>query len=317
MDSIISSDALHDNQLFDVATRLKELNIVAKDKLPATLKQALSLRVSSALQTTLDTVELIELFSQQVKPAIPMEGLSFRNSEYGITAAFGHKSQFHYQYKIQAHGETLGELQISRKWELTDQESTIFEYLLCSLVYPLRNALLYHQALMAAHKDALTGVYNRASFDESLHRECNLSKRHGRPLALIVLDIDHFKAINDQLGHASGDCAIRAIADITAEQIRNTDILFRFGGEEFVILLTDTNMDGALLLAERIRLSIENMQSKCVSGNPLHMTASLGVAQYDTNENGQSLFTRADHALYDAKHAGRNCIRQAAVFDSK
>ncbi|MDH5301749.1 MAG: GGDEF domain-containing protein [Gammaproteobacteria bacterium] len=273
------------------------------------LRQALTMRVSSVLQTTLDTNELIELFAQTIKPAIPFEGLVYVNTELNLFFQTGHSGEFNSTYRLVAHNEKLGELRLSRKWALSSEEIQIFEYLLCTLIYPLRNSLRYHQALMASLRDPLTNAYNRSTFDESLQREISLSRRYDRPLALIMLDIDHFKAINDSLGHANGDCAIRALAEQTAHVIRSTDILFRYGGEEFVILLNNTDMHGASLLAERIRTSIEELRCVCHQGNPLRMTVSLGVAELGIDDNGNSFFDRADRALYLAKKSGRNCVR--------
>lgn len=281
----------------------------ASNRMSDSLRQALTMRVSTVLQTTLDTAELIGLFAQQAKPAIPFEGLSFINQEFDLSTEIGHASEHTYSYHLVAHNEKLGELRLSRKWELSTEESQIFEYLLCSLVYPLRNALRYHQAVTAAIKDPLTGVYNRANLEESLQREASLSRRYNRPLAMIVLDIDHFKSINDTLGHASGDCAIRAVAEQTNSVIRSTDILFRYGGEEFVVLLNNTDQSGATLLAERIRKSIEELHCVCQSGKPIRMTISLGVAELNQEDDCKSFFNRADQALYLAKKSGRNCVR--------
>ena len=281
----------------------------AGERMSDSLRQALTMRVSTVLQTTLNTAELIELFAQHAKPAIPFESLSFASETHDLFTQVGQTSEYNYSYHLVAHNEKLGELRLSRKWALSAEESQIFEYLLCTMIYPLRNSLRYHQAVTASLKDPLTGTYNRTTLEESLQRETSLSRRYNRPLALIVLDIDHFKSINDSLGHASGDCAIRAVAEQTNSVIRSTDILFRYGGEEFVVLLNNTDHQGACLLAERIRKSIEDLRCVCHAGNPLRMTISLGIAELETDDDSQSFFNRADQALYLAKKSGRNCVR--------
>ena len=178
------------------------------------------------------------------------------------------------------------------------------------MIYPLRNALLYREALRSAHRDPLTGLNNRRCLQETLRRETELAHRHGNPLSLIVLDIDHFKAVNDRHGHDVGDLALRAVAQCAAGCVRGSDMLFRFGGEEFVILLTNTDRDGALLLAERVRTAVEAME--CATDmQSLRLTASLGVAGLQAGEREDQLFKRADKALYRAKEEGRNRVRGA------
>ncbi len=277
------------------------------DSLDASLRQALAVRVSKSLQTTLDVEQLIKLFSQQIKPAIPHEKLSYRNDDAALQVTHGRGGRYTQSYELVVHGERLGTIEISRKWDFTAEESNIFEYALCSLVYPLRNSLLYRQALLAAHKDALTGVYNRSTLEDTLTREIKLAHRYQRPLAMIILDIDHFKSVNDQHGHATGDEVIKTIARCTGNCIRSTDILFRYGGEEFVALLSNTDLKGASLLAERIREAVAG-KTICCGDTELNVTVSLGVAELAEGEKQAQFFARADQALYQAKNAGRNRV---------
>ncbi len=290
-----------------IPDQLDDLGGESNDNLDISLRQALAVRVSKSLQTTLDVEQLIKLFSQQIKPAIPHEKLGYHNDQASLHISHGRDSRYTQAYQLVVHGEPLGTIEISRKWDFTTEESNIFEYALCSLVYPLRNSLLYRQALLAAHKDALTGVYNRSTLDDSLTREIKLAHRYQRPLAMIILDIDHFKSVNDTYGHAVGDQVIKAIAERTGKCIRSTDILFRYGGEEFVALLSNTDLQGAQLLAERIRAAVEQEQI-CCGDQTLRVTASLGVAELAANENQAQFFTRADQALYQAKREGRNRV---------
>ena len=171
-------------------------------------------------------------------------------------------------------------------------------------------ALLYRKAVAAAHHDPLTGVGNRAAFNASLDREVELANRHKRSLGMIVIDIDHFKRINDTFGHATGDCLIRALANCTDNTIRLTDQLFRYGGEEFVVLMPEASPKGIKQLAERIRRNVEDMDVLC-EGHRIQLTASFGVAILNKEDDEESFFIRADKALYQAKADGRNCIRVA------
>ena len=163
----------------------------------------------------------------------------------------------------------------------------------------------------AANMDGLTGLYNRRHFDRRLAEEISRADRLDRPLSLIVADLDRFKQINDTLGHAAGDAILRATAACLSRSVRASDVLARFGGEEFVILAPDTDAEGALSLAERLRRCLEAARPEVDGVGPTAITASFGVATYDGHDP-QALFTRADAALYAAKTGGRNRVELAA-----
>lgn len=269
-----------------------------------------SLRITRVLQTTLDTEELLETFFKEIKKLVSYTGLSYSNIPQGIEYTVGKVAPHACSYHLVIAGESLGELSFTRRRKFTDQETMIIEYLMCSLVYPLRNALMYKHALQMALKDPLTGVNNRVAMDSTLQREVELANRYGTPLSLIALDVDYFKRINDSYGHTTGDCVLKAVAAAAVSSIRSTDIIFRFGGEEFIILLSNTAEEGALCLAERIRQRIQAAKYICNEAM-IAATASLGVACLEKGENVHSLFSRADQALYRAKSEGRNCVKLA------
>jgi diguanylate cyclase (GGDEF)-like protein len=269
-----------------------------------------SLRITRALQTTLDTEELLETFYKEIKKLISYSGLSYSNIPQGIEYTVGKAAPHACAYHLVIAGESLGELRFTRRKKFTDQETMVIEYLMCSLVYPLRNTLMYKHALQMALKDPLTGVNNRVAMDSTLQREVELANRYGTPLSLIALDVDRFKRINDTYGHANGDRVLKSVASAAVSSIRSTDIIFRFGGEEFIILLSNTAEEGALCLAERIRQRIQAGKYMCNEAM-ISATASLGVACLNKGENVHSLFSRADQALYRAKSEGRNCVKLA------
>ena len=174
------------------------------------------------------------------------------------------------------------------------------------LLYPLRNALLYHRAVQTALIDPLTGVKNRSTLDDAFQRELKLARRHNHDLSVILLDIDHFKQVNDQHGHLYGDQALRAVAQCVQRTIRDSDLLFRFGGEEFMILLSGTGAEGSALLAERIRREVERITP--FPDGKTTLTISLGVTSLRQEDAPESLLERADAALYQAKRSGRNRV---------
>lgn len=268
------------------------------------------LQLSSQLQTSLDIESILKEFSEDIQSMVAHDHLGYEHGEQGITFTVGKNARHKLSYQLTVNDEILGTLLISRRRKFKAEECRQLENLLCALLYPLRNALLYHSALTAAHKDPLTGIGNRAAFNEALNREIELAQRHQRSLGMIVIDIDHFKSINDTYGHSIGDCLLKAMANCANNTIRLSDQLFRYGGEEFVVLLPETNDKGVKRLADRIRRNVAAMDCAC-EGKHIKMTASFGVTTLRKDEDGKALFARTDQALYQAKEDGRNCTRVA------
>jgi len=166
-------------------------------------------------------------------------------------------------------------------------------------------------AEMAARIDPLTGARNRRAFTEAAEIELQRALRYGTPLSLIMIDLDHFKSINDTYGHATGDAVLASFARSVAQEVREVDVVGRYGGEEFVVLLPNTEVTEALRVAERMRLAVAGTELQ-VQGQVLRYTASFGVAALDARElNLGPFIARADAALYQAKRAGRNRVELA------
>ncbi|WP_321778148.1 diguanylate cyclase [Sulfurimonas sp.] len=155
------------------------------------------------------------------------------------------------------------------------------------------------------YKDSLTGVSNREKFEEVFEYELTQSKRYNRELSLAVLDIDYFKNFNDKFGHLVGDEILTMLSQNIEKNKRESDFFARWGGEEFVILFTSTNLEIATNLTENFRKIIQNMKHKSAG----EVTASFGLSSYKEGDTKESIFKRADDALYEAKHSGRNCLR--------
>ena len=158
-----------------------------------------------------------------------------------------------------------------------------------------------------AIRDELTGTYNRRHVLELLDFEKNRSSRGGGIFCLAMLDIDHFKNVNDMYGHLTGDAVLRAVAIIIDKNLRQTDICGRYGGEEFLIVLTQTDIKGALICAERMRTNIENAIFPDI-GPHFKVTVSIGLSEYRMREDVEKIISRADEALYLAKNGGRNRV---------
>jgi diguanylate cyclase (GGDEF)-like protein len=176
----------------------------------------------------------------------------------------------------------------------------------------LERVLLREQQL--ARTDGLTGLYNYRYFFELATREFNIAMRYRRPLSILMFDTDDFKKVNDTLGHSAGDKILALVAQATAAQMRSVDILARYGGDEFIILLSQTSAKQAYPIAERIRNSVAGMKMPSEKG-PISVTLSIGIAeiQYEpAEESVEHIVQRADKALYAVKQAGRN---RAMIYD--
>lgn len=267
-----------------------------------------ALRLTRALQTTLDVERVIEVFSTQIRPQVAHDGVVYRNASQALLFKVGAEARQTCTFRLMIGNQALGELAFLRRTRFSGRDVAQLEELLPLLLQPLRNALLYRYALWSASKDPLTGVDNRGALDTALRREVELAHRHGNPLSLLVMDIDHFKSVNDRYGHTMGDCALRHVADCAASCIRASDMLFRYGGEEFVVLASNTEWFGGLMLAERLRNAIAAMRCTC-NEVELQMTVSVGVSTLEAEDDPAALFVRADEALYQAKVEGRNRVQ--------
>ncbi|MGD7035830.1 GGDEF domain-containing protein [Methylotuvimicrobium buryatense] len=263
--------------------------------------------ISSALQTTLEFDELVHIFSNKIQNLIPHSGFVYSNEEFDLEIKNGIVTRSSCSYAMKVEEQQLGELKLMRRQKFSEQELTMIETLLCCLIYPLRNATLFQQAMNLAFTDVLTQTRNRSAFNDIVRREMRLAHRNGNHLSVVFIDIDHFKSINDNYGHQCGDLALTSVAKWINESIRSSDIVFRYGGEEFVVLLSETDLDGAELLAERIRQNIEN-HIFAYGLETIRMTASLGTSTLRGDDTLDKFIDRADQAMYRAKQTGRNRV---------
>jgi diguanylate cyclase (GGDEF)-like protein len=177
----------------------------------------------------------------------------------------------------------------------------------------LNNARLYREVKIRADRDGLTKLHNRQTFDRRLAVELKRSQRYGNSLALLMVDLDHFKQVNDTHGHAAGDMVLREVGALLQDSVRSCDIAARFGGEEFALLLPHTHEADAWKLADRIRRRIEKLRYN-YAGKSLSITASIGVSSLVPGclDKENDLLLRADQALYLAKANGRNTVATSA-----
>jgi diguanylate cyclase (GGDEF)-like protein len=189
----------------------------------------------------------------------------------------------------------------TRVWQ--ENEILLLRTVADQVTIAVNHARLFAQTQQQALTDALTGCCNRRSFELQLEKDLQLALRVSHPLSLIMIDVDHFKRVNDNFGHATGDVALQMIADVLREGLRLVDTAARYGGEEFAVILPQADTAGALVAAERLRSRIETTNFPHVG----RLTVSLGIATFPQQASSRdSLVSAADQALYEAKRLGRN-----------
>ena len=180
---------------------------------------------------------------------------------------------------------------------------------LCITVQDVTEVAAYEKFLVEMnHRDSLTGIYNRRFFTSRLKEEFERHRRYNRPISMLMIDIDHFKSVNDTYGHLCGDFLLKSVCGTIQSALRRVDILARFGGEEFCCLLPETTFESSLITAERIRSQVETA-FYTYEGQTIPVTVSIGVPQLPgPTDSHERFLVNADHALYEAKKKGRNSI---------
>jgi len=185
---------------------------------------------------------------------------------------------------------------------------TLAEWLASQAAVALDNARLHDIVQRQAITDDLTGLVNRRRFIEALDAEIERARQFGSALTIVLADLDNFKQVNDEFGHHGGDVVLRAFADLIRSHVRDVDVSGRIGGEEFAILLPDTDAGGASRVAERMRRSLNEVAIPLSEGAAIHVASSFGVAELGPDQSGDDLLRAADAALYRAKDAGKNRV---------
>ncbi|MGH3023346.1 MAG: diguanylate cyclase [Gaiellaceae bacterium] len=198
-----------------------------------------------------------------------------------------------------------------RETDFNDEARELAHWLGSQASIALENARLHRLVERQANTDGLTELPNRRQFEEALEAEISRAERFGGGLALILADLDDFKQVNDRYGHQAGDDVLQTFAEILRETVREIDLPSRYGGEEFAVLLPQTDLEGAHRLAERLRRALASRPMTTQPGALVAVTASFGVAAFPDSPTPASLFAAADDALYQAKHAGKNCVVSA------
>ena len=272
-------------------------------------------RLTRRLSTTLSLEQQLAILAEELVTIVPFSALNYRHKigKQDFVYANGMGGPHRCEYRLSLEGVNYGTLTLQRRQRFSEQELEGIEMVLSAAICPIRNACQYVAIEQASLTDSLTCIPNKRALDEALQRSALLSERHGQPYSLVLCDLDYFKTVNDTHGHVVGDHLLQTAAAEIEKSIRTSDSVYRFGGEEFAILLPHTSEQDARDVAERVRGAISAIRVDA-GEKELKITTSCGVATFLVKESPQAWLARADEALYRAKHQGRNCTRVFATI---
>jgi len=275
--------------------------------------QDVRFKLMHSLQCSLDLDDVLGQFFNTLQSAIHCSSLAYEYSQQVFETELGSRRAHSAHYNLTIEGFDLGKLLVSRSKKFSENELEIMESLTGTLLPSLKNCLLYREALANSLKDSLTQIGNRTAMESAIKRELSISSRSANPMSLIVADIDYFKRVNDSYGHHVGDELLVLVANTLKNSLRDFDQVFRFGGEEFVIVLGQTSHQDAMTVAERMREAVEKVLLP-VGDQFIGASISLGVSTSSPGESRTGIFQRTDQALYEAKNCGRNCVRSSEMM---
>ncbi|MDF2179607.1 GGDEF domain-containing protein [Aliiglaciecola sp. CAU 1673] len=265
------------------------------------------LLITQRLSATLDLQWLINDYFELLKGRLDLGALEFRAQQFCINLGAPQGCQYFQLQDCRLEPFQSAQIKYHFQRAVGGRDIRLLNELHECLQQPLKNALCHAQLKSLATKDHLTGLGNRASFDECMQRHLGQMRRHGHPFGLMVLDMNKFKAINDRYGHGEGDLVLIATAQAISGSLRETDYAFRFGGDEFCCLIEEADSTSLLCISQRIH--------RAMAQDPLlarhRAQCAIGMAKCLPEDNAISLFQRADEDLYRAKQTGNDVLRFA------
>lgn len=256
-----------------------------------------NLALLEQLQTTLDVKQLIDIFALEVAKHLDFTGIYFKHADVSATARGSRQAKAERQFELKINDNFLGIITYAINNPMSIVNYKVLTELHHLLINPLNNAIRYHQAMQLAMQDSLTQLGNRRSFDEQIKRTMAQAARRQTCVGLILCDLNKFKAINDSFGHIVGDNVLVQFAKALRQSVRGTDCIFRFGGDEFAIIVADATEQSLAIIEHRI---YQNKSQDALLAK-YNVTSSLGFAFMNRADDAISFFKRADKALYSQK----------------
>ena len=259
------------------------------------------------LQTTLDVEQILGIYLRAIANHYKINAVELDTYHGKFQATNGRKSKQSMTLPIRINDRLMARISYCSDRPITDVLMSSLTSYQKKLVYPLRNGLAFWQLQQMALKDPLTGIGNRAMYDDAIDRQVQNAMRFDEPFVLMLLDLDNFKQVNDRHGHQMGDEILTSFVHIVSDCLRATDQMFRFGGDEFAVILEKENLETAKIVAARINYAVGHHPMF----NKYQVSTSIGCATCQASDTPADLFARADKALYAAKNAGKNCMKIA------
>ena len=278
-------------------------DVMREQRLDVQLRQ---LEFNALLHRKLDLDLLFECLLTEGQTFVAFDGLQYIASEAGHDLLLGASRQHRQRFELKLGDRSLGEVILMRGKKFSSREERDAERLVESLVYPLDNALHHYSAVLRAMTDGATGLRNQTALDKQLPREIRLVRRIEEPLSLLLVSVDYLESISEHHGSDVGEQAWQSVSEALTMRLRQTDYIFRTDDDCFCIVLTQTPLDGAIALAERLRQKVD----RCVSYDNVQfvLTASAGVTELGTSDDADTLVNRARDALKSARTVGRNQV---------
>lgn len=268
------------------------------------------------LHEALDFYQLFDTFICDLRQVVPCDSIEYKDELSKTSLINGAAGEFKCQYALTYDQRSLGNLCITRDTEFAQAELEIMEVMLAGLVLPLRNALRFQQVIRFAQRDELTGLRNGSYYHDIVELEIKRAQRYKKPFSLLMFDLDDFEGINKRYGKRAGDALLIEVARRIEKKARHSDVVYRNGGDEFLVFLPHTSKSEALEAATRIKDYILCDTCK-YKDNDMVFTVSAGVVTVTYDDTASKLFDRVNTALYHAKILGKNRIYGEASDDNR
>jgi len=259
------------------------------------------------LQTSMEPELLLAIFRQEISKYLPISDLTFSDKDKCCDSVELAQTEYCFSQRVTVEGNFVGCIKCYFVKKPTAAQVKLLKHLARVLRYPLSNAIKYQQVQTLALTDSLTGLANRNQFEMKYQKLVTGCLKQQSRFSLLILDLDGFKEVNDQFGHQTGDLVLNEFAKLLLFCCREEDEVFRFGGDEFIILLNDARLEAVPDIAKRIR----NEMTDCQFLKRFGLSCSIGSASYQKYDEAQQLFGRADEALYRAKGRGKDCLEMS------
>lgn len=268
------------------------------------------------LHETLDLYQLFDIFIDKLKTSLPCDGVEYKDKAINTTITNGIAGKHCCFYVLRYEDKVLGNISITRNDIFLEHEVETIEVLLAGLTLPLRNALRYQKAIKFMQRDELTGLRNGSYYHDVVDLEIKRAQRYKKPFSLLIIDVDNFDVINRQHGRSIGDAVLIEIANRINIKARTSDIVYRNGGDKFLVFLPNTENLKAVEAAERIKDFVLSKQF-IIENNNIEFTVSAGAVTVTYEDTANKLMDRANKSLFHAKILGKNRVYGELHCDEK